>query len=295
MKRMILRACAVLTDCSLVCNYGSRLAVATVALLGLTLLGPAVPGAWAQAQAFNASLSGSVYDKTGAVVAEATVTLSNPEKGITQTSTTQPDGRYAFTLLPPGTYSLRVEKAGFRPYVQSGIVLEVGQGATQDVSMELGSVTQEVTVTANAAILNTESANVGTTVTQQQILDLPLDVRNVFGLVYLNASVNNSSQYQVVNGPGQADTADQDYYFMNFGGGRFGTTGVLLDGAWDVGGDWGGYMYIPSVDNTQEFSIQTNTFSAQYGWSTGNVVNAVTKSGTRDFHGDAWEFLRNNV
>lgn len=120
-------------------------------------------------------------------------------------------------------------------------------------------------------------------------------MRNVFGLVYLNASVNNSSQYQVVNGSGQADTADQDYYFMNFGGGRFGTTGVLLDGSWDVGPDWGGYMYVPSVDNTQEFSIQTNTFSAQYGWSTGNVVNAVTKSGTRDFHGDAWEFLRNNV
>jgi len=295
MKRMTLRACGVLIDCLSVCNRGSRLAVATVALLGLTLLGPGALRVWAQAQAFNASLSGVVYDKTGGVVPAATVTLSNPEKGITQTFTTQPDGRYAFTLLPPGTYSLKVEKAGFRPYVQSGIALEVGQAATQDVSVELGTVAQEITVTAGAPMLNIQNADVGTTVTQQQVLDLPLDVRNVFGLVYLNASVNNSSQYQVVNGPGQADTADQDYYFMNFGGGRFGTTGVLLDGAWDVGGDWGGYMYIPSVDDTQEFSIQTNTFSAQYGWSTGNVVNAVTKSGTRDFHGDAWEFARDNV
>jgi hypothetical protein len=264
-------------------------------LLGLTLLGPGALRVWAQAQAFNASLSGSVYDKTGGVVAAATVTLSNPEKGLTQTFTTPPDGRYAFTLLPPGTYSLKVEKAGFRPYVQSGIALDAGQAATQDVSMEVGAVTQEITVTAGAAILNTESANVGTTVTQQQVLELPLDVRNVFGLVYLNASVNNSSQYQVVNGPGQADTADQDYYFLNFGGGRFGTTGVLLDGTWDVGGDWGGYVYVPSVDNTQEFSVQTNSFSAQYGWSTGNVITSVTKSGTREFHGDAWEFLRNNV
>ena len=295
MKRKTLRACEVLIDCLLVRNHRSRLAVATVALLGLTLLGPTVPRAWAQAQAFNASLSGVVYDKTGGVVPAATVTLSNPEKGITQTFTTPPDGRYAFTLLPPGTYSLKVEKAGFRPYLQSGIALEVGQAATQDVSVELGAVTQEITVTAGAPMLNTQSADVGTTVTAQAILDLPLDVRNVFGLVYLNASVNNSSTYQVVNGNGQSDTADQDYYFMNFGGGRFGTTGVLLDGHWDVGGDWGGYMYIPSVDNTQEFAVQTNSFSAQYGWSTGNVITAVTKSGTRDFHGDAWEFARDNI
>jgi hypothetical protein len=279
----------------LVCNQRFRIAVATVALLGLTLLGPGALRVWAQAQAFNASLSGSIYDKSGAVVPAATVTLSNSQKGITQTFTTQPDGRYVFTLLPPGTYSLKVEKAGFRPYLQTGIVLEVGQAATLDVSVELGAVTQEITVTAGAAMLNTQTADVGTTVTQSQVLDLPLDVRNVFGLVYLNASVNNSSTYQVVNGSGQSDTADQDYYFMNFGGGRFGTTGVLLDGHWDVGGDWGGYMYIPSVDNTQEFAVQTNSFSAQYGWSTGNVITAVTKSGTRDFHGDAWEFARDNV
>jgi len=295
MKRMTLRACGVLVDRMSGCNQGSRLVVAAVALLGLTLLGPAVPRSWAQAQAFDASLSGSVYDKTGAVVAAATITLSNPAIGFAQSFPTQPDGRFTFSLLRPGTYTLKVEKSGFRTYVQSGVVLEVGQAATQNVTLELGAVTQEITVSAGAPMLETESANVGTTVTQSQVLDLPLDVRNVFGLVYLNASVNNSSQYQVVNGPGQADTADQDYYFMNFGGGRFGTTGVLLDGSWDVGGDWGGYMYVPSVDDTQEFSIQTNSFSAQYGWSTGNVVNAVTKSGTRDFHGDAWEFLRNNV
>jgi len=281
-------------DCLLICNHRSRLAIVTIALLGLTLLGPAVPRAWAQAQAFSASLSGFVYDNTGAVVPEATVTLSNPEKGFTQTLATQPDGTYSFTLLRPGTYALKVEKSGFQTYVQSGIVLTVGQTATQDVKMELGAVTEKLTVTAGADILNTETANVGSTVTTQQVVELPLDVRNVFVLVALNASVNNSSQYQIVNGPGQQSVADQDQYFMNFGGGRFGTTAVLLDGHWDVGGDWGGYMYVPSVDNTQEFAVQTNSFSAQYGWSTGNVMNAVTKSGTRDFHGDAWEFLRNS-
>jgi hypothetical protein len=294
MTRLAMRACGVFSDRLLVCNHRSRLAVATVALLGLTLLGPAMPQAWAQAQAFSASLGGFVYDNTGAIVPEATVTLSNPEKGFTQTDATQPDGTYAFTLLRPGPYNLKVEKSGFQTYVQSGIVLDVGQTATQDVTLRLGTVSQEVTVTAGAEILNTQTANVGTTVTQQQVVDLPLDVRNVFALVSLNASVNNSSQYQIVNGPGQQSTADQDLYFLNFGGGRFGTTGVLLDGHWDVGGDWGGYMYVPSVDDTQEFAVQTESFSAQYGWSTGNVMNAVTKSGTRDFHGDAWEFLRNS-
>jgi hypothetical protein len=248
-----------------------------------------------QAQAFTATLSGSVRDTSGSVVPGAKVTLSNPERGLTQVAASQQDGRYVFSLLPPGTYTLRVEKTGFRPYVQSEIVLTVGQTATQDVTLEVGATHETVTVTAGAAMLNTTTANVGTTVTQRQVVDLPLNYRNPFVLVYLNSSVNHSSQFQVVNGPGQQDTADQDQYFMNFGGGRFGTTAVLLDGDWDVGGDWGGYMYVPSVDNTQEFAIQTNSFSAQYGWSTGNVINAVTKSGTRDFHGDAWEFLRNSA
>ena len=294
MKRLAARECGVFGDCPPVRNRWSKFTAATVALLGLTLLGTGAPSVWAQAQAFSASLRGFVYDNTGAVVPQATVTLSNPERGFTQTVSTQPDGTYAFTLERPGTYTLKVEKSGFRAYVQSGIVLTVGQTATQDVTLQVGAVNQEVTVTAGAVMLNTTTASVGMTVAERQVVELPLDVRNVFALVSLNASVNNSSQYQVVNGPGQQSTADQDLYFMNFGGGRFGTTAVLLDGAWDVGGDWGGYMYVPSVDNTQEFAVQTNTFSAQYGWSTGNVMNAVTKSGTRDFHGNAWEFLRNS-
>lgn len=248
-----------------------------------------------QGQASTATLSGSVHDSSGAAIPGANVTLSNPETGFSQTFTTQSDGRYAFTLLRPGTYALRVQKSGFQSYVQSGISLTVGQTATQNVTLGVGAIRQAVTVTAGAAMLNTTTANVGTTVTQRQVVELPLNYRNPFVLIYLNSSVNHSSQFQVVNGPGQQDTADQDQYFMNFGGGRFGTTAVLLDGDWDVGGDWGGYMYVPSVDNTQEFAIQTNSFSAQYGWSTGNVVDAVTKSGTRDFHGDAWEFLRNSA
>ncbi|MBZ5513331.1 MAG: TonB-dependent receptor [Acidobacteriia bacterium] len=248
----------------------------------------------AQSQVFSASLRGTIYDHTGATVPGATITLSNPDKGFSNAFTSSNDGSYVFTLVPPGTYTLKVEHAGFRPYTQVGIVLAVGQSANQDVTLELGQVTQEVTVRAQAAILNTGNANVGSDVTQRQAVDLPLNWRNVYGLVLLNSSVNNNVQNQALNPPGTQGNVDQDIAFFNFGGSVFGTTAFLLDGHWDGSGDWDGVIYVPGVDELGEFKIQTNAFTAQYGWSMGNVLNAITKSGTRSFHGDVFEFLRND-
>jgi len=162
------------------------------------------------------------------------------------------------------------------------------------VTLQLGAVAEEITVTGSASMLDTTNVNVASDVTGRQVVELPLNFRNVFGLIFLNSSANNAAQWQMINNPGQQGTADQDLYFLTIGGGRFGTTAVLLDGNWDTGGDWGGFVYVPSVDNTQEFKVQTNSFSVQYGWSTGNVVSTVTKSGTRDFHGSVFEFLRND-
>jgi len=265
------------------------LCISVVAFLGHS------PNLYAQAQAFTASLAGSVYDHTGAALPETIVILSNPDRAFTRTLTTATDGRYTFTLLPPGTYTLKVEKTGFRPYVQSGVVLAVGQAASQDVTLELGAVTQQLTVTAAAPMLNTTNANVASDVTQRQTVELPLNLRNVFGLVTLNSSVNNSQQKQALNPQGTlSDFDDQDIAFFNFGGGRFGTTAFLLDGHWNGAGDWDGTIYVPGVDEIQEFKVQTNAFTAQYGWSMGNVVNAITKSGTNSFHGDLFEFLRND-
>jgi Carboxypeptidase regulatory-like domain len=263
-----------------------------VCVLLLTL--QATPNLKAQAQAFAASLSGTVFDPTGAVVPGAKVSLTNPAKGFSRDFTTGADGRYTFTLVPPGTYDLKVEESRFKSYTQSGIVLEVGQSASQDVNLELGQMTQQVTVKASAQILETQNSNIASTVSNRETTELPLDLRNVYGLVALNSSVNNSQQNQALNPPGSQGTADQDIAFFNFGGGRFGTTAFLLDGAWDAAGDWGGTIYVPGVDETQEFKIQTNAFTAQYGWSMGNAVNAITKSGTNHIHGDAWEFLRND-
>src|SRR6202021_929154 len=125
--------------------------------------------------------------------------------------------------------------------------------------------------------------------------ELPLNLRNVFGLASLNSSVNNSTQAQMVNSNGISGSADQDISFLNCGRTDFGTAVYLLYGTWNTAQDWGGVVYVPSVESVQEFKIQTNAFTAQYGWSSGNVVNVVSKSGTNKFHGDVFEFYRNSA
>jgi Carboxypeptidase regulatory-like domain len=237
--------------------------------------------AWAQTEATSAQLSGTVQDENGATVPGAKVTLSNPEVNFAREVITGDNGLYSFTLIPPGKYEMRVEKTGFNAFVQSSIVLAVGQSSTLNAQLQVGNVNQVVEVTATAAALQTGSADLGSEVSSKQAVELPLNIRNVYGLVALDSSVNNSQQNQGLNPPGSQGNVDQDIAFFNFGGGRFGTTAFLLDGAWDGAGDWDGVIYVPSVDELQEFRIQTNTFSPQYGLSMGNVVNAVTKSGTR--------------
>ena len=252
--------------------------------------------AHAQTQAFSASLGGVVHDRTEAAIPGAQVKLTSSEKGIARTFTTDSEGRYSFTVLPPATYTLTVESQGFSTYKQEGMTLTAGQAASQEITLQVGQVTSQVTVSADQSpILATENSNVSSDLDQQQITQLPVNLRNVFGLVLLNSSVNNSTQFQLLNGGGQQGTADQDISFLNFGGGYFGTTAYLLDGHWDTAADWGGVIYVPSVDSVQEAKIQTNGFTAQYGWSTGNVYNVVTRSGSSSFHGDAFEFLRNDV
>jgi hypothetical protein len=253
------------------------------------------PAARAQTEAFSASLAGVVHDASEAAVAGAKVTLTNPDKGITRTFTTDSEGRYSFALLPPGKYSVVIEATGFSTYKEENIQLEAGQEASQPITLQLGQVRTQVTVSeAQAPLLATDTANVSSDLNEQQMQQLPVSLRNVFGLVLLNSSVNNSTQFQVLNGGGQSGTADQDISFLNFGGGYFGTTAFLLDGHWDTAADWGAVIYVPSLDSVQEAKIQTNGFTAQYGWSTGNVYNIVTRSGSSSFHGDAFEFLRNN-
>jgi hypothetical protein len=249
----------------------------------------------AQTQAFTASLSGSVTDSSGAVIRTAKVTLASEERGITRTFTTSDSGNFSFQLLPPADYSLKVEMSGFRAYEQKGISLAAGAAVHQDVTLSVGDTAQNIVVSSEAPLINADNANISADISQKQVVELPLNLRNVFGLASLNSSVNNSQMAQMVNANGISGQADQDISFINFGGTHFGTAAYLLDGTWNTAQDWGGVVYVPSVEDVQEFKIQTNAFTAQYGWSSGNVVNVVSKSGTNRFHGDVFDFFRNSA
>jgi hypothetical protein len=160
--------------------------------------------------------------------------------------------------------------------------------------LAVGAVTEQVEVTSQAPLLNADNANISEDLSARFAEDLPLNFRSVISLTLINSSVNNAAEEQVVGSPGLAQTADQDISFLNFGGTFFDTAEYLVDGTWDTRADWGGVIFVPSVDDVQELKIQTNAFTAQYGWSSGNVVNIVTKSGSNEFHGDAYEFYTNS-
>ncbi len=258
------------------------------------VMGTAVPVAHCQTLGSTASFSGSVSDPSGARVPNASVTLSSPEKGITRAFKTDAEGNFSFALLPASTYTLAVEAPGFKTFKQEGMTLEVGQSASQSITLTIGLATQ-IEVTAAAPLLQTDNANIGAEVSTKQVTELPINLRNVFNFVQLNSSVSNQSQQQVLRGGGGQGSADQDVSFFNFGGGYFGTTAFLLDGAWDESNGWGGVIYVPSPENVQEFKVQQHTFTAQYGWSTGNVITVVTKSGTSNLHGDVYDFMRNGA
>lgn len=268
----------------------------TCVLIGALFLS-APRSASAQGDPTTASLSGTVTDSTGAVVPKATVTLSSSERGIERKVDTDGSGHYQFQILPPSVYTLQIQGQGYRTYVQKGLTLRASESSHQDVPLTLGNVSEEITVTSEAPLLNTEDPNVSASIGAKQVVELPLNLRNVYGLATLNSSVNTSGEVQARDGGGAGNNgnADQDISFLNFGGGFFGTSAFLLDGIWDTAGDWGAVIYTPSVDSVEEFKIQSNSFTAQYGWSTGNVIDVVTKSGTSHFHGSAFEFYRNSA
>jgi len=217
-------------------NRFSFLLFLVVASLSITVALPDVHG---QTLASTASFSGSVSDSTGARVPNAKATLNNPEKGITRAFTTDPEGNFSFALLPAGTYTLMVEAAGFKTSKQTGITLEVGQSANQSITLTIGSV-EQIEVLATAPLLQVDNANIGAEISQKQVTELPLNLRNVFNFVELNSSVNNLSQRQTISSGGQQGSADQDVSFFNFGGGYFGTTAFLLDAGWEARASWGG-------------------------------------------------------
>jgi hypothetical protein len=240
-------------------------------------------------QAFTGTITGVVTDPNSAAIPGASVRVRNEATNDVRSTTTTADGLYVFSQLPPGTYEVTVEMQGFSKSVRTGVGLRVNQTLELNIALQLGEVSQTVEVSAGVTLLDTQSANRAVTLDKQAVLDLPVNARNPFQLVHVNAGV-----IAVRTGISQA-TQDQNHnrFSMNGGRGQAGLT--LIDGVPAAAVDWGGLIASPSVDSVQEVNIQRNQFDAQFGKSDGTAVNMITRGGSNEIHGSLFEFLRNNA
>jgi hypothetical protein len=245
------------------------------------------------AQFTTASLDGTVLDPSGGAVPQATVTVRNTGTGVIHTAKTGSDGHYLFPALPVGTYSLTVEKTGFRPYVQSGIELSVNQAATQAVVLQVGRMTQQISVSGSPPLVTTQSPTVGQLVDQQSIVNMPLNGRMAQSLVFLVPGANDVTNYFCGVGCEGGAYPGEQYAAVN-GGGPNGVN-YQMDGADNNDTYMNTNLPFPDPDAIEEFNVQTGNMSAEYGNAVSGVVDIVTKSGTNQFKGDAFEFLRNYV
>ena len=239
--------------------------------------------AWSQS--FTAAVRGVVTDPTGAAVPNAKIIITEAERNVQHPTTTDAQGRYQVSALPPGQYTMIVEANGFRRYAQSSFPLLVQQQATIDVQLQIGEVASVVEVEGSAPLVNTTISNLGQVIENKYILSLPNLARNSISLVYLTPGV-------VGAGGRRGDSSTN--FVAN--GSRNSTSDVLVDGVTVVTVEQNSGItdlkFSPSVDVVQEFKMQTNFFSAEYGQTGGAVVNMVTRSGTNDYHGTGYYFLR---
>ena len=241
------------------------------------------------AQNINATLNGTVTDPSGAVVPGATVVVHNQDTNTDRTVQTNATGDYTVPFLPVGVYTITVKASGFKDSVAQDVGLHVGELRTVNFQLSPGIVTQTVNVETSAAPVDTTTAAESTTVTGTQIRELELDNRNFEQLVTLEPGVASSLPAIVGFGIENVDS-------ISVNGARDSANNWTVDGS-DVN-DTGSnltLLNVPSVDALQEFTLERGTYDAQYGRSGGGQVNVVTKSGTSQFHGDAYEFVRNDV
>ena len=233
-------------------------------------------------------INGAVRDASGLAVPGAEVTVTQTDTGFTRTAQSTADGAYLLLNLPIGPYRLEVKKAGFSTYVQAGIILQVDTNPTIDVVMKVGSLSEQVVVEAAAAMVETQSTGVGQVINQQQVVDLPLNGRDATQLIFLsgasttgpNGQINTTKNYQnetiiALAGPGVSGIS------------------YMLDGGTHNDPFNSLNLPFPFPDTLQEFKVETSALPAQYGYHSAGAVNAVTKSGTNEIHGDAFEFVRN--
>jgi Carboxypeptidase regulatory-like domain len=243
------------------------------------------------AQTGTTSLRGTVTDKSGAAVAGAAVTLSSDEQGQVRTATTQDTGAYEFLLLPPGKYTLTAESKGFRKFTRRDIELLISSPGTIDVTLDVGSSTESVEVSAQAATLNTTDSSLGIAFNETQVKELPLEGRNVPDLLSLQPGVVYTGHSSDVNNK----TYDTRSGSVN--GARSDQSNFTLDGIpVNTQGGFAFQSVLPvTLDSVEEFRVTTTNYNADQGGSSGAQVALVTKSGSNNFHGSAYEYNRNTA
>jgi hypothetical protein len=240
-------------------------------------------------QTFYGSIVGTVTDASSSTIAGATVALTNASTSERHTAETAADGGYRFVNLVPGSYSIAVEKVGFKRTTRDGITIDVAAVARLDLAMQLGDVTQSVVVEATAPLLQTENASLSQVVSARSVEELPLNGRNVLNLVSLAPGV-------VPQGSSDGNLTGKNVFAAGnyqIGGGTANQGASYYDGV-PVNITYGNITaLVPSQDSVSEFRVQTSNNTAEYGRYTGGVINLASKAGSNQFHGSAYEFLRN--
>ena len=279
--KLILYETRLSRDLSLQFCYNSDTMSRPFILLSLVALLAA--SSWTQS--FTGTILGTVRDTTGASVPGAQITVINAGTNSRSVVRTDGTGEYGAQLLPPGDYKIEATAAGFKKFVQQGITLQIQQQARVDIILTVGEVTESILVSADAALLETTSSTVGKVVDNRSIVNLPLNTRNVYSLIFLT--------------PGVAGSVGNNYGDMRYGvnGARARTMDTLVDGvsaSHSTVTGFSGISVFPSVDAIEEFKVMGANYPAEYGRSMGSVLNVVFKAGSNKLHGSAYEFLRNS-
>lgn len=259
-----------------------------IGLLGIFLLISGLGTRLAAQATYTAQLTGVVTDASGGVVPGAKVTVTDQATNVSQSYATDGRGVYVFTGIRPGTYDIRVEAPNLGTRERKGMILAVSQQATLDFTLSPTSISESVTVTGQAPLLDTGNASLGTDVTNEYVRDIPLPDRSFFGLVFLSGGVTETA------GQGTNDSYPQGTNFVS-NGQRNATAEIRVDGALTSAPEQGegattNVYYQPSVEIVQEFKVENNSFSSEFGNNGGTVVNIVLKEGGNNFHGSGWWF-----
>src|ERR1700731_2396978 len=238
----------------------------------------------------TASIQGSVSDQSGAAVVGAKVTVKNTALGIERTTQTSSTGSYEVPALPPGTYSVQVQIAGFETQLAKGVVLEVSNNAVQNFGLKVANTTEVVTVEGAAPVIEATTMTVGQTINQRTVQDIPLNGRHFVDLALLIPGTVTPPQ----NGFLTAPLRGQGSFAFNTAGNREDSINFMINGINLSDMVQNQVTFQPTINTVSEFKIDNSTYSAEYGRNSGSIVNIATRSGTNDYHGEVYDYLRND-